>query len=98
MITHSVFFKLKYPHDSIQEQQFFSAAAELSGIAGVKNFKSVKQTGKKNNYDFGLIMEFDNEEIYKKYNENPLHTRFIEKYWIPTVADFMEIDYEFLNK
>ncbi|MBS1610400.1 MAG: Dabb family protein [Bacteroidetes bacterium] len=94
MITHSVFFKLKYPAASPKTGNFFAAAKELSSIPGVQNFKEVRQTGKKNNYDYGLIMEFNSQELYDQYNNHPLHTQFIEQYWIPGVTEFMEIDYE----
>mgnify|MGYP000846978527 CR=1 FL=1 len=97
MITHSVFFTLIYPLGSEEEHKFFKAAAELSQIDGVQNFKSLRQTGKKNNYDFGLSMEFTSQEVYERYNQNPLHLQFIENYWIPGVTDFMEIDYEVLK-
>lgn len=94
MITHSVFFKLRYPAGSPDADNFFLAARELSTIPGVQNFKDVRQTGKKNNYEYGLIMEFASQELYDQYNNHPLHTQFVERYWIPAVADFMEIDYE----
>ena len=97
MITHTVFFTLIYPLDSVEEHKFFKAAAELSQIEGVLNFKSLRQTGKKNNYDFGLSMEFNNSEIYEQYNRHPLHMQFIENHWIPAVTDFIEIDYELLD-
>jgi hypothetical protein len=94
MITHSVFFKLKYPEGSVDADRFFSAARELFSIPGVQNFKVIRQTGKKNNYEYGLIMEFASQEIYDQYNSHHLHTQFVEKFWIPAVTDFIEIDYE----
>jgi hypothetical protein len=94
MITHSVFFKLKYPSGSVEADTFFAAAKELSSIPGVQNFKDVRQTGKKNSYEYGLIMEFASQGLYDEYNKHPLHVQFIERYWIPAVTEFMEIDYE----
>lgn len=94
MITHSVFFKLKNTATSIEVKMFFDAAKELSAIPGVQNFKDVKQTGAKNNYEYGLIMEFTSQEVYDRYNDHPMHKRFVEKYWMAMVEDFMEIDYE----
>ncbi len=60
----------------------------------VKNFEALRQTSLKNNYDFGLSMEFASEEDYQTYNEHLLHVQFVETRWIPEVADFIEIDYK----
>ncbi|QEC69830.1 Dabb family protein [Panacibacter ginsenosidivorans] len=94
MIKHSVIFKLKYPEDSVEAQNFFKSAKELASISGVQNFESLRQTSKKNNYDFGFSMEFTNRILYEEYNKHPLHVNFIQEYWLPCVAEFMETDYE----
>ena len=98
MIRHYVIFKLNYPEDSVAVQNFFNAAKELASIPGVEKFESLRQISKKNNYDFGLSMQFANEVSYGHYNTHPLHVNFITKYWLPCVAEFMEIDYEPLVK
>ena len=97
MIRHTVVFKFKPSVDSIAAQNFFVAAKRLATIHGVQNFESLRQIGKKNNYEFGLSMEFANETIYEQYNKDPLHEQFIQQYWLPSVAEFMEIDYELLT-
>jgi hypothetical protein len=94
MIKHTVVFKLKYPHGSAEEQNFFRAAQELASITGVEKFESLRQTSKNTNYDFGLAMEFANEDLYEQYKKHPLHVKFIQQYWLPSVTEFMEIDYE----
>lgn len=94
MIRHTVVFKFKPSVDSIAAQNFFVAAKRLATIPGVQNFESLRQTSKKNGYEFGLSMEFANETIYQQYNKDPLHEQFIQQYWVPSVAEFMEIDYE----
>jgi len=98
MIKHMVFFKLSYAKNSIEEKEFFSAAASLASIDGVQHFESLKQISNKNNFDYGLSMEFANEGLYKQYNEHPLHVEFIQDYWLPFVIDFIEIDHEPLVK
>ena len=98
MIKHTVFFKFKTSVDSAGIQNFLIAAKKLATISGVENFESLRQTSKKNNYVFGLSMEFANEALYKQYNKHPLHVQFIQQYWLPCVTDFMEIDYEPLTK
>jgi stress responsive alpha/beta barrel protein len=47
----------------------------------------------KNDFRFGLSMEFAGADAYAAYNGHPVHTRFVEERWIPEVADFLEIDY-----
>ncbi|MES1217478.1 MAG: Dabb family protein, partial [Bacteroidota bacterium] len=82
---------------SSEEKEFFKAASLLAAIPGVENFESLKQVSKKNNYDFGLSMEFASQQLYDNYNTHPAHVQFIQQFWISMVADFMEIDYELLN-
>jgi hypothetical protein len=93
MIAHSVFFKLKHPSGSEEEKNFLSKAAELASIPGVKNFQVLKETSPKNNFDFGLSMEFKDQTAYDGYNNHTEHVAFVQHIWIPEVEDFQEIDY-----
>lgn len=94
MIRHTVIFRLKHPLGSEAESDFLQTGQQLSGIPTVRNFESLRQISKKNDYDFGFSMEFDSSEDYHLYNEHPFHVEFVETRWIPEVIDFMEIDYE----
>jgi heme-degrading monooxygenase HmoA len=94
MIQHSVIFKLKYAKGSEKEKYFFEASMKLALIPGIINFQCLRQTSKKNNFDYGLTMKFKSKEDYQAYNDHPDHTRFIKAYWIKGVEDFLEIDYE----
>ena len=94
MIRHTVILKLKYPKGSPEENEFLHAAAKLSSIPGVHNFESLRQTSKKNDYDFGLSMEFKTLQAYEEYNKHPDHAKFVETYWVKYVDKFLEIDYE----
>lgn len=94
MIKHSVVFKLKYPQGSKEEAAFFVAAKQLAAIPAVENFECLKQVSKKNGYSFGLSMQFANQQVYDAYNNHPAHLAFIQQHWLPSVTDFMEIDYE----
>ncbi|WP_339750996.1 Dabb family protein [Algoriphagus aquimarinus] len=97
MITHSVFFRLKFPKGSSEEATFLSAAAKLSTLPAVKNFASLKQTSSKNDFDYGLTMEFENQEEYNGYNIHPDHVSFVNTYWEAYVEKFLEIDYEVIG-
>lgn len=94
MIRHTVAFRLKHEPGSAAETDFLVAACALSALPGVQKFECLRQTGKKNNFTFGLSMEFDDEAAYAGYNDHPQHTAFVQQRWIPEVAEFMEIDYE----
>ncbi len=94
MIQHTVALKLKYPKGSPEEKEFLSEAAKLKSIPGVHNFQSLRQIGKKNDFDYGLSMEFHNMAAYQVYNLHPDHTKFVKTYWAKYVEKFLEIDYE----
>lgn len=93
MITHSVFFRLKHAEGSAEEKAFIEKAMTLSKISTVRNFQFVHEISPKNNFRFGLIMQFEDQSGYTHYNEHPDHTAFVEQVWIPQVAEFIEIDY-----
>ncbi|MGB8359469.1 MAG: Dabb family protein [Bacteroidales bacterium] len=94
MIRHTVVFKLIHPWDSVEEKMFLDEIKKLSAIPGVQKFELLKQTGKKNNYDFGLSMEFETAKGYEHYNQHPDHVAFVKTLWVKEVSDFLEIDYE----
>lgn len=94
MIRHTVVFRLKFAHGSVEEKAFLQEAAKLATIAGVEQFEVLKQVSAKNNFGFGLSMEFKDQQAYDHYNNHPQHTAFVQNIWIPQVEDFMEIDYK----
>jgi heme-degrading monooxygenase HmoA len=94
MIRHSVIFKLKHPKDSPAEKAFLESALKLSFIPGVYRFECLRQTSRKNHFDYGLSMEFDSLQAYEAYNKHPDHATFVQTYWLRDVEDFLEIDFE----
>ena len=94
MIRHTVVFRLKHAPGSEAERDFLRAACELTKIDGVQKFECLRQTSPKNNFTFGLSMEFADSVAYAFYIDHPDHTAFVKGRWIPEVAEFMEIDYE----
>ena len=93
MIRHTVAFRLHHDPGSAAERDFLAAARALADIAGVEAFELLRQTGAKNDFTFGLSMEFADEAAYDGYNEHPVHLAFVAERWMPEVADFLEIDY-----
>jgi quinol monooxygenase YgiN len=93
MITHTVFFKLKHAAGSAAESAFLERALTLAEIPGVIGLRCVRQTGRKNDYAWGLLMDFADQRAYDAYNADPRHTAFVQQYWLPEVEQFLEIDY-----
>lgn len=93
MIRHTVVFRLKHEAGSEEELDFLRAAQKLAEIPTVNNFECLRQVSEKNNYDFGLSMEFTSKEGYQSYNGHPDHLQFVNTRWILEVTEFMEIDY-----
>ena len=93
MIRHTVVFRLKHPAGSAAEQDFLTAARQLTAIPGVERFEALRQVSAKNPFTFGLSMDFADAEAYRVYSAHPEHVRFVEQRWLPEVAEFMEIDY-----
>lgn len=93
-IRHTVVFKLKHPPGSTEEKIFLNAARKLSSIPGVLHFECLREVSPKNNYDYGLSMEFESHHAYEAYQNDPAHEAFVQTYWAANVNDFLEIDYE----
>ena len=93
MIRHTVAFRLVHPAGSPEETAFLSAAAELAAIPGVQSFEALREVSPKNDFAFGLSMEFDDQAAYDGYTNHPLHTAFVAERWETEVADFQEVDY-----
>lgn len=93
MITHTVYFKLKHEKGSDAEKAFIQKALDLGAISTVHNLRCVREVSPKNNFDHGLIMQFEDQAGYDTYNNHPDHQDFVENVWKAEVVDFMEIDY-----
>jgi heme-degrading monooxygenase HmoA len=93
MIRHTVAFRLHHDAGSAEEEDFLAAARALADIPGVQAFEQLRQTSGKNDFTFGLSMEFADETAYADYDAHPVHRAFVAQRWVPEVADFLEIDY-----
>ncbi len=92
-IRHTVVFTLIHPVGSNSESEFLDAAGRLVAIPGVEAFELLAEVSPKNNYRFGISMEFLDRAAYERYNAHPDHIRFVQERWLPEVTDFLEIDY-----
>ena len=93
MITHSFYFKLKHDKGSAEEKSLIQKALNLGSIATVRNLRYVKEVSPKNNFDHGLVMQFEDQEGYDTYNNHPDHQDFVQNVWLKEVDDFIEVDY-----
>jgi hypothetical protein len=93
-IRHTVAFTPKHAPGSPEEADFLAAAARLAEIPGVEAFEILRERSPKNDYRFGISMEFAGPDAYAAYNEHPDHVRFVQERWLVEVQDFLEIDYE----
>jgi hypothetical protein len=92
-IRHTVAFVLVHPPGSGGERDFLQAAERLATIPGVEAFEVLAEVSPKNDYRFGISMEFANRAAYEGYNAHPDHVRFVRDRWLSEVSDFLEIDY-----
>lgn len=93
-IRHTVAFTLKHREGSDAEADFLTGAAALASIPGVEACEVLTEVSPKNDFRFGLSMEFADRSAYEAYNGHPDHVRFVSERWDSEVADFLEIDYE----
>ncbi len=98
MIRHTVVFRLKHTKGSAAEKSFFEASRRLGYLPGVTKFEMLRQTSTKNDYHYGLSMEFWDEAAYRGYDAHPDHVAFVRDRWLPEVETFMEIDYVALER
>lgn len=92
-IRHTVAFTLVHPPGSSEEEAFLDAAARLGSIPGVEAFELLAEVSPKNDYRFGISMEFADKGAYERYNNHPDHVEFVQRRWVNEVSDFLEIDY-----
>jgi heme-degrading monooxygenase HmoA len=93
-IRHTVVFTLSHEEGSPAEADFLQTAARLSAIPGVEEFEILRETSPKNDYRFGISMEFADRAAYEAYDGHPDHVAFVQGRWLPEVSEFLEIDYE----
>ncbi len=91
-IRHSVVFTLTHAEGSAEEADFLDAIARLEAIPGVEAFELMREVSPKNDYRFGVTMEFADPSAYAAYNGHPDHVAFVGQRWDAEVTAFLEID------
>jgi Stress responsive A/B Barrel Domain len=91
-IRHSVVFTPTHAEGSAEEADLLAAIGRLAVIPGVEAFELMREVSPKNDYRFGLTMEFADPSAYGAYNEHPEHVAFVSDRWDAEVTAFLEID------
>lgn len=93
-ILHTVIFDLKHAPDSPEAKKFLSDAHRiLTAIPGVRDFQAYKQCSAKNDFQYGFLMTFNDQQDYDAYNIHPAHSGFVEERWNTEVSRFQESDF-----
>jgi Stress responsive A/B Barrel Domain len=92
-IRHTVVFALAHPAGSNAEREFLETAERLAAIPGVESFELLAEVSPKNDYRFGISMEFADRAAYEGYNSHPAHVAFVQERWLAEVSEFLEVDY-----
>lgn len=83
-IRHTVSFALSHPPGS-PEADFLEVADRLGAIPGVEAFELLREVSPKNDFQFGISMEFASTDAYSAYNNHPEHVRFVQERWLAKV-------------
>ena len=92
-IRHTVVFALPHAAGSPEETSFLTALTALGSIGGVEAFEVVREVSAKNDFRWGVSMEFADQSAYDAYNRDPGHVSFVRDRWVPEVTDFLEVDF-----
>ncbi|MEM3068529.1 MAG: Dabb family protein [Nitrososphaerales archaeon] len=96
MIKHIVLFNLKTSTIK-QFDQFVKITKEtLSKIPGVQNLSiglSIKPDAR---YNYSIIMDFSDEKLLKEYREHPIHVKYRDEYFKPSIEEYISLDYKLI--
>lgn len=93
-ILHTVIFDLKHATDSPEAKKFISDARQiLTAVPGVRDFQAYKQCSPKNDFQYGFLMTFNNQQEFDAYTAHPDHSKFVEERWNTEVTRFQESDF-----
>lgn len=92
-IRHTVVFSLAHDEGSPEEASFLEALAGLAAIDGVEGLQVLAEVSPKNDYAYGVTMEFRDRAAYAAYDAHPAHQAFVRDRWLPEVTSFLEVDF-----
>lgn len=97
MIRHSVMFTWKPEATEEEKQRVATEVAKLPSIVpSVRAFASGPDAGlNQGNFDFAVTADFDDEDGYVAYRDDPGHREIVRRYMTPIIAQRAAVQFEF---
>ena len=93
-VLHTVIFDLKHAVGSPEAAKFISDAHRiLTAVPGVRDFQAYRQCSQKNDFQYGFLMTFNNQQEFDAYTAHPDHSKLVEERWKTEVTRFQESDF-----
>ena len=96
MIKHIVLFNLK-PSASINLDDFARITKEtLTKIPWVQNLSIGSSIKPDARYKYSIIMDFSDENLLKEYRAHPIHVKYRDEYFKPSIDEYISLDHELI--
>jgi Stress responsive A/B Barrel Domain len=97
MIRHTVMFTWKPEATEEEKQRVASEVAKLPSIVpSVRAFASGTDAGlNQGNFDFAVTADFDDEDGYVAYRDDPGHREVVQRYITPILGRRAAVQFEF---
>jgi len=93
-VMHTVIFDLKHPAGSPEARKFMEDGRTiLTSISVVRHFQAYRQCSPKNDFQYGFLMTFANQDDFDSYSNHPVHNKFVAERWENEVIRFQESDF-----
>jgi hypothetical protein len=100
-VTHVVICWLKNPGNAGERQQLIDRSKQFTAIPGVRRVSvGTVRPGLRpqveSTFDVGLVIEFDDAEALRAYDEHPMHQQAVREVLQPLASRF--VVYDFVNR
>jgi hypothetical protein len=97
MIRHAVLFRWKPEATEDERQQVATEVAKLpSMVPSIRAFASGPDVGlAEGTFDFAVTADFDDEDGFRAYRDDPGHRDIIKRYIVPLAAQRVAVQFEF---
>jgi hypothetical protein len=97
MIRHTVVFTWKPEATEEEKERVASEVAKLPSIVpSVRAFASGPDAGlNQGNFDFAVTADFDDEDGYVAYRDDPGHREVVQRYMTPILDRRAAVQFEF---
>jgi Stress responsive A/B Barrel Domain len=97
MIRHTAMFTWTPEATEEEKQRVATEVAKLPSIVpSVRAFASGPDAGlNQGNFDFAVTADFDDEDGYVAYRDDPGHREVVQRYMTPIIAQRAAVQFEF---